>query len=136
MKKLKFGIEIIAAMKASCYDCDIETGRIMALENTEPNLVEGYDYENCNEEEKDVCRRIAKHEKEVLHKQALYVSDIALKYIENETEALRAQLEACKDFIKAITVVRKGELININVSVENMGESYDKLRELYKKTGV
>lgn len=81
MNKLEFGIEIIAAMKASCRDWNIETGRALALENTEPNLVEDIDFEKCDDEQKEMCVIVAKVEKEKLHKQALYVADIALDYL-------------------------------------------------------
>lgn len=39
-QKLELGIEIVAAMKASCYNWDIEEGRISALMETETDRME------------------------------------------------------------------------------------------------
>lgn len=76
--KLEFGIEIVSGMHASCRERDIETGRVYSLENTETDLVEGLAFESLSAENKGVWRNICRHEKERLHKQALYVADIAI----------------------------------------------------------
>ena len=83
-QKLEFGIEIVSAMKASAYDVDIEDGRIMALEETEVDRMEGVTpeyWKSLPDEDKSRFTNIATLEKERLHKQALFVADIAIKKI-------------------------------------------------------
>lgn len=84
-EKLELGIEIIAAIKANCYNVDIEEGRIMALEGTEiDRTIEGSDkesWDNCSDETKKMIEALCMREKKRLHNQAYYVSNIALKKI-------------------------------------------------------
>lgn len=84
-QKLDFGIEIVSAMKASCYNWDIEEGRIDALMETEIDRMEGVDqimWESFTDEQKERFRQHCIWEKERLHKQALYVAEIAItKYL-------------------------------------------------------
>lgn len=83
-QKLELGIEIVSAMKASAYDVPIEDGRIMALENTEIDRMDGVTPEYwkfLSDEDKAKFTEIAALEKECLHKQALFVADIAIKKI-------------------------------------------------------
>ena len=70
---LELGIEIVAAMKASCYSVSIEDGRIMALEETRES-----DYEGLPD-----AKIYATRERERLEKQALFVAKIALEKIES-----------------------------------------------------
>lgn len=78
---LALGIEIVSAMKASAYDVSIEQGRIMALEDTEPDRVEGLFCRNLSNEEKERCQRMCDFEKKRLHKQAMFVANATLKYL-------------------------------------------------------
>jgi len=49
-QKLELGIEIVAAMKATCYTSwDIETGRIDALMETETDRMEGVTKEDWDD---------------------------------------------------------------------------------------
>ena len=86
MKKeqlLELGIEIVAAMKASCYNCDIEIGRDIALEETEIERMEGYKHWNSFDKNTKLrYKDAAKREKKRLHKQALYVAKITLEKFE------------------------------------------------------
>lgn len=70
-------------MKASCYNWDIEDGRIMALEDTEVQYIIELDYNSLGEEDKNIVNKSLEKNKERLHKQALFVADITLKYLEN-----------------------------------------------------
>ncbi len=87
-EKLEFGIEIVAAMKASAYGVSIEDGRIMALENTEFNKEEykktGINEIPITEIEIESRQKYCRSEKKRLHKQAFFVADIALKKLEKE----------------------------------------------------
>ena len=85
-QKLELGIEIVSAMKASAYDVSIEEGRIMALENTELDRMEElYSLEELSEsvkgEKMEFYKKWTSREKELLHKQAMFVADIAVKKI-------------------------------------------------------
>jgi len=77
--KLALGIEIVAAMKASAYNATIEDGRLMALDETEPEHFECY--KNGTTPECQIWGKIAKQEKERLHEQALFVAEITLSKI-------------------------------------------------------
>lgn len=84
-QKLALGIEIVAAMKASAYNVSIEIGRAYALDGTEPHLISDEESKFLKEnKEKYWDRHIlrCKRDKEILHKQALFVADIALAKIE------------------------------------------------------
>jgi len=76
-KLLEFGIEIVAAMKADCYDCSIEEGRELALEGTIFDN-ELYLNELYLMVDKSRLIEITELEKKRLHKQALFVAKIAL----------------------------------------------------------
>ena len=80
---LKLGIEIVAAMKASCYDWNIETGRILALEETEIDRMEGVTeiWETLDDYSKKRYTELAKQEKERLHNQANFVAKITVDWI-------------------------------------------------------
>ncbi len=78
---LKIGIEIVSAMKASVYDTDIESGRIMALEDTELTLLGTHTFEEfqkLDEKTKKMIEGFQKRTKEYLHKQALFIAKIAV----------------------------------------------------------
>lgn len=81
--KLELGIELVAGMKASCANWDIEGGRIDALMNTEIDRVEDLYFDRLPEETKNYWKIECKREKERLHKQAMYVADIMLKKLES-----------------------------------------------------
>jgi hypothetical protein len=88
IEKLNFGIEIIAAMKASVYNETIEVGRILALEGTEVDRIENITPEYWNslsKKNKDILTLSASLEKERLYKQAIFVVDIALKFLEQSS---------------------------------------------------
>ena len=79
-KQLELGIEIVSAMKASCYNYDIEEGRIIALEGTEIDNMEGVTpemWDNFTDVNKERYTVICLAEKEILHKQAMFVAKIA-----------------------------------------------------------
>lgn len=76
-QKLAFGIEIVSAMKASAYGVSIEEGRIDALNGTDP---EHY----SQEDGPDWPIRTAKMEKERLHKQAMFVADAAIAFLDHQ----------------------------------------------------
>ena len=103
MDELKFGIEIIAAMKASAYNTDIEQGRILALEETEVDRMEGLTPEYFNAlplEDRQRFIKIAKNEKERLHTQARYVAGIALEYLKSECKTKISNERFCICFNK------------------------------------
>lgn len=81
-KKLELGIEIVAAMKASCYNCSIAEGRALAIEETEVDRMEGITpeyWKNLPQEDQKRYTKIAAYEKERLHKQAMFVAEITLE---------------------------------------------------------
>jgi len=85
-KILELGIEIIAAMKASCYDWNIETGRILALSETEINRMEDItpeDLKNLSAAGLARLKLVANFEKDRLHKQAKYVAKITLEKLKS-----------------------------------------------------
>lgn len=85
-QKLEFGIEIVAAMKATCYNWDIEEGRIDALMETEIDRLEGVSVEEFNTWDESLKLRVidsCKREKERLHKQAMFVAEIAIAKYKN-----------------------------------------------------
>ena len=71
--KLAFGIEIVSAMKASAYGVSIEQGRSLALEGTEPD-------KNMSHQHK----MFVENERRRLHEQAVFVAEIALKYLSTQ----------------------------------------------------
>ena len=84
-QKLEFGIEIVSAMKASAYDMPIEDGRIMALQGTEIDRIEDFafeDFDSLSDEKKEWYKKWVSREKETLHKQAMFVADIAIEKLE------------------------------------------------------
>jgi len=86
-QKLQLGIEIVSAMKASSsqFEFDIEAGRFDALYDTEVDSfceAMGIDYNAQPDEQKERMAYICKIKKDRLHKQALFVADIALAKIE------------------------------------------------------
>lgn len=81
-QKLALGIEIVSAMKASAYGVSIEEGRIDALNGTEP---EHY----SQEEGPDWPIRTAKMEKERLHKQAMFVADAVMAFLDHQEARAR-----------------------------------------------
>ena len=121
--KLALGIEIVAAMKASDYDTDIETGRIMAIEDTEFNRV--IKPKAITEEEKQKIINWCKLEKKRLYKQAFYVADITLK-----------KLSYPKDEISFIThnAHRRKETneISFNISLNDFDKIDPFLQEIFK----
>jgi hypothetical protein len=76
---LDFGIEIIAAMKSDAYGVDIETGRIMALEDTELDRITEVDIKEIEGESLERIKDYVKREKQRLHNQSFYVAKIALE---------------------------------------------------------
>jgi len=83
--KLKLGIEIIAGMKASAYNCSIEDGRTMALEGTEIDnfeLMTPEYFETLKEFDKKKMVKMATDNKKRLHEQAIFIADIALNKIQ------------------------------------------------------
>lgn len=82
---LDFGIEIVAAMKASCYDFDIETGRILALQETEIDRMEEVTeiWDTLDDESKKRYTDLAEQEKIRLHKQAIFAAKISLEKLNN-----------------------------------------------------
>ena len=83
-ERLAFGIEIVSAMKASCYDWTIESGRIDTLMETEIDTMECFTqqwWDSLSYDEQVSYEKYCKREKERLHKQAMFVADIALKYL-------------------------------------------------------
>lgn len=83
-EKLALGIEIVSAMKASVYGVSIEDGRIMALENTEIDQIEGMpaeDFKALNAISKVRMTRMVEVEREILHKQAMFVAEVTLKHL-------------------------------------------------------
>ncbi len=68
--KYELGLEIISGIKAFNYDMSINDSREMVLEGTEPA-------ENAGQDEIDFC----KAEKEILYKQAIYITEITLAKI-------------------------------------------------------
>ena len=84
-QKLELGIEIVSAMKASAYGVPIEDGRIMALQETEVDRMEGVTpeyWKSLSDENMAIFTNIAAFEKKRLHKRAMFVADIALKRLE------------------------------------------------------
>lgn len=84
VQKLEFGIEIVAAMKASAYNTDIESGRLMALEDTELDRLGTHTLDEYNSLENDLKSKIKdfqERQKKQLHKQALFVADVALSFL-------------------------------------------------------
>ena len=83
-EKLALGIEIVAAMKASVYGLDIEDGRILALENTETDRIEGMtseEWEQLPAVRREIKIRMVNAEREALHKQAMFVAEATLKHL-------------------------------------------------------
>lgn len=83
-RKLDFGIEIVAGFHASKYGGDMEMGRIDALANTSPDRMEGYTQEWWDGLEDDARVRFVRMceiEKDLLHKQALILANVALAYL-------------------------------------------------------
>lgn len=83
-RKLDFGIEIVAGFHASKYGGNIEDGRIDALANTSPDRMEGYTQEWWDSLEDDSRARfvrMAEIEKDLLHKQAMILANVALAYL-------------------------------------------------------
>jgi hypothetical protein len=81
-QKLELGIEVISAMKASAYNTDIETGRLMALEDTELDKLGTHsfeEYEKLDSELKERIKNFQISQKENLHKQALFIADIVIQ---------------------------------------------------------
>jgi hypothetical protein len=84
IQKLEFGIEIVSAMKASAYDTDIESGRLMALEDTELDRLGTHtldEYNLLDDDLKAKIKNFQERQKEQLHKQALFVADVALGFL-------------------------------------------------------
>ena len=87
-KKLELGIEIISAMKASAYNTDIETGRLMTLEDTELDRLGTHTLEEYNSLDDDLKQKIKQFQssqKVKLHKQALFIADIVIQKYESLT---------------------------------------------------
>jgi len=81
-QKLELGIEVISAMKASAYNTDIETGRLMALEDTELDKLGTHSFEEYQKLDSELKERIKNFQisqKENLHKQALFIADIVIQ---------------------------------------------------------
>lgn len=117
-QKLKLGIEIISAMKASVYNADIESGRLMALEDTELDRLKSYtleEYGSLDEDSKAKIKAFQEKQKAVLHEQALFVADAVLQCLNKEAgyhqivelqENIRLKREADKIYSDFITNVK------------------------------
>ena len=84
VQKLEFGIEIVSAMKASSYNTDIESGRTMALEDTELDRLGTHtveEYNSLDDDLKDKIKSFQVSQTKRLHEQALFVADVALGFL-------------------------------------------------------
>lgn len=125
---LDLGIEIVSAMKATCYNWDMEEGRIDALMETEIDRLEGVGVEEFNTWDDDLKLRViasCKREKERLHKQAIFVANATIDYIKKITDTPK---EFCKKHRTFIEFKTYGEnrLIHLLINIKNRGIQYDK----------
>ena len=86
LNTLELGIEIVAAMKASLWDWDIESGRMDALSDTEIDRLSDLDmpFEEYSPEDKEMLTNVAIKEKERLHKQAEFAAKCTLDWFKKQ----------------------------------------------------
>lgn len=83
-QKLAFGIELVAALHANTNNGDMEYGIARALWQTEVSHDDDYDqWETFDEDKKEWRRKMAQIEKDRLYKQANFLAEAALRYIES-----------------------------------------------------